>query len=385
VVTDAVFGTILSSSPLSGAAMTDQLKAACAISIIAVVATFSSVVFGQTNISVSSPGPSWDAGLPPPAGTVVPDWLTDVDPLLVVQSKTTLSFITIDPRGFPPVPDYNGKLNLSISCCGILDAPGQAAPVRARLGTDPNRIDLFPFVNIAGMPAQVRFTLTAGSAGFGNFTARIRAHDETQHIDKSRDVLFTLLPPWPGDGPDPICTKNLKVLKLSQITPDPYTAKMGIASKLTSLGFGLLVGSNDTQIERPRGLNLTVHKPPSPLPPTSALVTFKHNKGWHTGIRNDNSANCTTSGKTMVVEPGTTVGPFLISVSDTSTLVFSKPVCRFTFFWCWSVGLEDVMQFSEGPFWTFFGGRQVDIETVGDWGDIPVGLRGEADLVIQTQ
>jgi hypothetical protein len=39
------------------------------------------------------------------------------------------------------------------------------------------------------------------------------------------------------------------------------------------------------------------------------------------------------------------------------------------FFWiCLKVGLNDTIEFSEGPFWTLFGGHQVDIETVGDWG-----------------
>jgi hypothetical protein len=361
--------------------MAHQLTLGTVLSFAIAIFTPLSSAFGEPpGISFSTPGVSWDAGSPPAIGTVKPDWLTDVNPLLVITSKSTGSTITVDPRGFPPVPTYIGRLNLSISCCGILDAPGQVLPgIAPVFGNRPihlTRPNTGDFVDVNGSPVQIPFTLTAAAlTAPGNFTARIRAQDATQGIDRSRDVLFSILPPWPGDGPIPTCTKSLTVIKLSGITPDPYSIKL---THLSDTSFPIAIRFSDS-----RGLQLTVHAPPSPLPPNTALVTFKHDKGWHVGIRNENSINCATSGKTLVVEEGQTVGPFSISTANTSTLVFSKPVCRFTLFWCWSVGLEDVAEFSEGPFWALFGGRQVDIITVGDWADVSDAFIGEADLTIQ--
>jgi hypothetical protein len=73
-------------------------------------------------------------------------------------------------------------------------------------------------------------------------------------------------------------------------------------------------------------------------------------------------------------------------MASTTTLVFSKSTCRalWNAFDCWgqsALGLDDVVAFSEGPFWTLFGGRKVAIETVGDWASMPtpnlvIGMTG---------
>lgn len=354
-----------------------------------------SILFAQASVSLSTtPGLYWDASSPPPAATSQPsDWLTDVNPLFVTPSQIASSTITIDPTGFPPAPNYSGKLDLSLSCCGIVGAPGSVSPgVNADFGVvgslgsvlstekalglgGSSRIAIQPkFVDVAGSPVQKNFVLTANSAALFNtsWTVQLRAQDTSQGVDKSINILFTILPDWPPDGPAPTCTPGLYVLPWSQM--NVYSWKLKDLSRTTwPIALGLKTDPA-TPTSTTAGLIVTLHKPSVSLPPNMALVTFKHNTGWHVGIRNDNSKNCTTSGTTRVVEAGETTGPFLISTADTTTLVFSRPVCRAFFVWCWGkVGLDDFFEFSEGPFWILFGGHQVDIETVGDWGH---GIQG---------
>ena len=51
-----------------------------------------------------------------------------------------------------------------------------------------------------------------------------------------------------------------------------------------------------------------------------------------------------------------------MSANSVSTLVFSKSTCRAWIDWfgCWGgsgLGLDDIVAFTEGPFWALFGGR----------------------------
>jgi hypothetical protein len=119
------------------------------------------------------------------------------------------------------------------------------------------------------------------------------------------------------------------------------------------------------------GLKLTIRNAGSnpPLSPNQATVTLINSQGWPVGIRNSNSNDCATVARTLTADASGTPAGLGISTADTTTLVFSKSTCRFSFLWCWSVGLDDVVQLSEETFWILFGGRQIDIETVGDWGN----------------
>jgi hypothetical protein len=103
-------------------------------------------------------------------------------------------------------------------------------------------------------------------------------------------------------------------------------------------------------------------------------------------MRTANSASCGSPGQQVTVSEGQTRS-FSISGTSTTTLVFSKSTCRawVDAFDCWgrsALGLDDIVAFSEGPFWTLFGGRKVEIETVGNWGSIP---RPTSIATIRTQ
>jgi hypothetical protein len=321
---------------------------------VAVLTLSSSVALSQSvELSVSRGA---NASTNPPTALHV-DWLTDENPLFVTPAQPVGSVITISPTN-----NYSGKLDLSASCCGIVNSQGSVFSGAAVPGLTTG-VGLKQIPNetaeVSGSPVRWPLVLSANSTvPLGDYTVRVRAKDNVS-VDKSMDVLFAVLPPWPGDGANPTCTTNLQVLSLSKL--DVYAWKAQHLAQ-TQYEFGTSVAAGDI------GLMVSVSKPPFPLSSTTARVTFKNRKGWHTGIRNENSHDCATSGQTRIVEEGQTTA-FMISRADTTTLVFSRPVCRAPFIWCWGqIGLDDTVQFSEGPFWALFGGRQVDIETVGDWG-----------------
>src|SRR5262249_53877710 len=123
-----------------------------------------------------------------------------------------------------------------------------------------------------------------------------------------------------------------------------------------------------------------------PIPRNTAIVTFKNTMGRPVGMRTVNSANCALPGQQVTVAQGETKS-ISINAGSTTTLVFSKSTCRAWVDWfdCWGgsgLGLDDIVVLSEGPFWTLFGGRKVEIETAGDWGAIP---RPNSVATIKTQ
>lgn len=94
----------------------------------------------------------------------------------------------------------------------------------------------------------------------------------------------------------------------------------------------------------------------------------------HRGIarrnRSSDSRNCAVPGRQWEAHVGNAPTTLSISTADTTTLVFSRSVCKSFFIFCWGGAvLEEVFTFSEGAFWTLFGGRAVDIRTVGKWDD----------------
>lgn len=98
------------------------------------------------------------------------------------------------------------------------------------------------------------------------------------------------------------------------------------------------------------------------------------------------SRNCAATGQQVTAAEGETK-TFSMSANSVSTLVFSKSTCRAWIDWfgCWGgsgLGLDDIVAFTEGPFWALFGGRKVDIETVGDCCALP---RPNSILTIKTK
>lgn len=340
------------------------------------------------------------------------DWLVHPNPLFVAPGQPGSSVITIDPR-YRDINNierqYTGRLSLDAICCGIpggsglfsLVGPGidvsvgQLAPthldlgggtpawLRERLGG--NRLTLSSsssFVDITGQPTTVNLNASAGPVSGlvpGRFLVFFRAADPGQGVNKVLDLMISVLPPWPPDGPAPACTPGLEVLPLSSL-PGPNTAFSNVyslkASNPAKTSYTFAANSLSAHI----GFEFTIRDEGStpPLSPDQAVIRFTNTEGQPVGIRSSDSRNCAVPGQQWWAHVGDPPTTFTISTADTTTLVFSRTVCRHFFIFCWGRhGSEDVLQFSEGAFWTLFGGRAVDIATVGNWDDAMGPFVGE--------
>ncbi len=194
-------------------------------------------------------------------------------------------------------------------------------------------------------------------------------------------VVSATLPP---DGPAPACPPPTIVVPLGSTTPPPFAWKRSIPARTTYV----LAAAFSTGALRWGGwLQLTFTNPSvsGPIPLNITVVNFTNTRGWPVALRTVDSRNCAAAGQQIVVAQGQTRSVSFNSGS-TTTLVFSKSTCRAWVDWfdCWgrsALGLDDLVTLSEGPYWTLFGGRRVDIETVGDWGAIP---RPNSVAVIRT-
>jgi hypothetical protein len=182
------------------------------------------------------------------------------------------------------------------------------------------------------------------------------------------DFYVNVLPAaWPADGPAPLCQNTKELIELSAF--DGYAWKRGNLSD-TNLSIGIVFRKR----LRDRGLKLTITDPGdvTPRPRTTSRITFKNSNRWPMAMRTSNSRACGASSQQVMV--GRNMSATLtITSADTSTLVFAQSECRaeVDLFDCWSgsaLGMGDIAQFTEGPFWTLFGGRDVLIETIGNWG-----------------
>jgi hypothetical protein len=213
---------------------------------------------------------------------------------------------------------------------------------------------------------------TSRNAAPGEFIATITADSALGR--SSQEVFISVLPAaWPADGPAPTCVPGVEVLSLASINPSPFTWKSRNPDK-TVYTFGARFGES-LLVEG--GLQFAVVDPggTGPVPRNVATVTFKNTRGRPVGIRAVDSRSCGSPVRQFTVAAGATA-TVPINSASTTTLVFSKSTCRAWFDWfdCWggsALGLDDIVTLSEGPFWTLFGGRTVNIETVGDWGAIP--------------
>jgi len=92
------------------------------------------------------------------------------------------------------------------------------------------------------------------------------------------------------------------------------------------------------------------------------IVTFKNTLGWPVGMRTVDSRNCAAAGQQVVVAQGQTKS-ISFSASTATSLILSNSSCRawWNAFDCWgqsALGLDDLVAFSEGPFWTLFWGKK---------------------------
>jgi hypothetical protein len=212
----------------------------------------------------------------------------------------------------------------------------------------------------------------SSNAAPGEFIATLNANSALGR--SSQEVFISVLPAaWPADGPAPTCVPAVEVLSLASINPSPFTWK---SRNLDKTGYDLSARFGQALLVE-GGLFFKVVDPGGtpPVPRNVATVTFKNTRGRPVGIRAVDSRSCGSPGTQFTVAAGATA-TVPISSARTTTLVFSKSTCRAWIDWldCWGgsgLRLDDIVTLSEGPFWTLFGGRTVNIETVGDWGAIP--------------
>jgi hypothetical protein len=335
----------------------------------------------QPNVSLSASHGSLPASAPR-------DWLLDPFSLFVAPGHPAISVIAVNPSNpsFPTAPPFIGRVKLTVTCCGIPGAPGLVNPgIDLRINQSLPQVFGWPrsvpawllerlsltgtnialnsaSVDVKGVVQQADLSVTARPGALvGNWILWVGAEDAGGRIMSSIPLTVTVLPPWPAAGPDPRCG-TARILDLSAIDPVPYAAKAKMPS-LTVFTLGAKVPRAQV------GLQFTIRNPAiSPaLAPNESIVKLINSQGRAVGVRSSTSNDCATVNPTLLAEAGGVPATLGISAAGTTTLVFSKSTCRFWLIACWSWGLDDVVQLSEGALWVLFGGREVEIETVGDW------------------
>jgi hypothetical protein len=291
---------------------------------------------------------------------------------------------------FSTLPPLNGQVQLQLSCCldmvsrtpvtpsglslQIVPSPGCQF---AHFGSDELFQLICPVANrvvpVDVTPATpgLAYLLVATSSNVtpGGFIATLIADSAVGR--SSQEIFINVLSgKWPADGPLLPCKTAVPMISLGSLDPPAWKVKN---PNQTTFSVAVSFVSNP----RKGGLQFTVVDSGStkPLPQNTATVTFKNTKGWPVAMETVDRRNCSSAGQLVVVPEGSTA-TISISRATTTTLVFSKSTCRAWNDWfdCWgrsALGLDEIITFSEGPFWELFGGRRVDIETVGDWGSIP--------------
>jgi hypothetical protein len=321
---------------------------------------------GQNILITSALGDSWDP-------------LVGADPIFLFPSEFQYSEIVVKNASAPP---FTGPVHLQVECCKDFISRTAVTPNGLQVMIQPRRCPLpaptcriyrDDNVNVNVGPtlegrAFVRAT-TSGTAAPGGYIATVSAVSALG--TSSKEIFVHVLPAiWPADGPAPACSPVVSVISLASLTPTPYVWKR---THLASTSYVVAIGLPAPHSGGGLQFNIVFPGGTGPIPRNTAVVTFKNTKGWPVGIRTTNSRNCGVPGQQVVVAQGDTKS-ISFSATSTTTLVFSKSTCRaWNLFDCWghsALGLDDIAAFSEGPFWALFGGRKVQIETVGDWGSI---------------
>jgi hypothetical protein len=341
------------------------------------------------------------------------DPLIGANPIFLLPSEAVAVGIEASNNPFN-TPPFTGNVRLDVECCkdmftkAPIPSPGLTMalvpfPCRSLdLTTDTRRpvppLDLPrspepalpPCPNTSGVNVNVSPTSsgravllirTSANPALGGFIATLRAVSAS--VSATTEVFVNVLPSFPADGPAPTCPPALTLMSLASISPPTYTWKRShIAATSYAVGVAFSGPASGA------GLQFTVVSPggTGPVPRNVAVVTFKNTTGRPVGMRTTNSRNCTAPGQQVTVAAGETK-TLSFSTASTTTLVFAKSTCRAWVDWfdCWggsALGLDDIVAFTEGPFWMLFGGRKVDIVTVGNWGALP---RPNSIATIKTQ
>jgi hypothetical protein len=101
------------------------------------------------------------------------------------------------------------------------------------------------------------------------------------------------------------------------------------------------------------------------IPSSEAIVVLENHLGWDKSVTTVNGNDCNFAGQLLNVA-GNSIGQMTIKKADTTTLVFSKPVCTFRIIVCFSTVWKDVAVFGEANFWTLFGGRKITFTWLSD-------------------
>ena len=311
------------------------------------------------------------------------DWLTGSNSWVVVASQSQYSNVTVMDNPFN-LPFFSGPVHVQVECCKDQSTNAPVTPsdlsvflawdqlcVRTVVGTkicswmdDPGGAD-FEVSPSTSASAKLHVR-TLATPTTGRYIATLRA-DWAQGTSTS-DVYVNVFPRWPADGPPPACVPGLEVIALGSL--DPITWKQSHRTQTTyTVGVGLRSIA--------AGLDFTVRDfgNTAPVTPTTSVVKFTNTLGRPVFIRRSNSGSCGSSTASITVSQGQTV-TLSLGALNTTTLIFSKSTCRAVpdIFDCWGgagLGIDDVAEFSEGPFWSLFGGHEVDISTVGNWGALP--------------
>jgi hypothetical protein len=342
------------------------------------------------------------------------DPLIGAFPLFAFPSQTQFAGLQVMNSPFN-APMLTGSVQLQVECCQdmITRAPATPSGLSVQLVPfqcpppflpDPGPPSLAPppalLRPLRRCPPTARLAVsvtpttaagallsvtTSGTAAPGGYIATV--HADSALGRSSIGVYVNVLPAsWPADGPAPACPPPVTVMSLASISPTPFAWK---ASNLARTSYGVGVKFTSGSPAAGAGLLFTIVDPGAttgPIPRNVAIITFRNTVGWPVGMRTANSASCGSPGQQVTVSEGETKS-FSISGTSTTTLVFSKSTCRawVDAFDCWgrsALGLDDIVAFSEGPFWTLFGGRKVQIETVGNWGSL---ARPTSIATIRTQ
>jgi hypothetical protein len=284
---------------------------------------------------------------------------------MVLQQCRLLDLTAGRPPGRPPVEVTAGsQLELALPVC-----PAEGSVT----------------VNVGPATSAQAFVLAAATTAAppGRYIATVLA--ESALGTSTMEMYVSVVPgSWLADGPAPACPPPTLVIPLSAIKPPPYVWKR-TSPAATSYPIGMAF-----QTGAPGGgggmvVTLADAGGTGPIPIDRTVVRFTNTRGWPVAMRTVDSRSCGTAGQQIVVAQGETK-TLTFNAGNTTTLVFSKSTCRafVDLFDCWghsALGLDDLVAFSEGPFWALLGGRRVDIETAGDWGTIP---RPDSVAVIQT-
>ena len=347
------------------------------------------------------------------------DPLVGANPFFVSPGETQFRAVSVANNPFGAA--FTGPVRLSVTCCfdNLTKAPVTASvtmqmvpyecrPIVLSTADGPRRPPVLPpvdrpltvplppcpadssaTVNVGPSTSGQAFVLaTATSAAVpGRYIAKVQADYGTgTNLRKTEmEMYFSVVPATlPTDGTAPPCRPPTLVLPLSAITPPPYTWKR---SNLARTDYSIAAAFSTGARGGGAGLEFTFKNVSTTGPITTGIasVFFTNTLGRPVAMRLVDSRNCAATGRQIVVKQGETK-QMSFNSSSTTTLVFSKSTCRawIDAFDCWgqtALGLDDLITLGEASFWPMFGGRRVDISTVGDWGKLP---RPNSVAVIRT-